>query len=223
MGDIRGFCGSEEVRGVAPVPPDVEGRVSGAKLALMKALGVISNTRSKLASHALTASALSAAVLTYFRLPWRPVAGHFTLPGFPYAIPHVWLVTDGLPAGDGITDITYTDAMRQIKLFGQGITIANSAEPAAGPAANAAVTAPDDGVVATYIPGPYVAPPAGVMEGSRGVLPSASTLNVEMLEMYASNLRNYMREAPETVRKAAALVLTKALDGTNSITIERPV
>jgi hypothetical protein len=207
-GDLSAFFGSgaDAVHGAAAVPADLETRANSAKVTMLRALGIISNTNTKLASVCLSSSAIAAAVLTYFRLPWRVVTGHFTLPGFPYAIPHAWVQTDGLPFGDGITDITYTDAKRKIKLLGQPVSIQLSESG-------------EEAVPSAYFLGVWNPANAGAftpMDGSRGVLPDHRVVTVDRLQQHARDIAAYLRGS--TARAVTAGVLRKALDGNTEIT-----
>jgi hypothetical protein len=207
-GDLSPFFGSgtDAVHGAAAVPADLEARVNSAKVTLLRALGIISNTNSKLATVCLSSSAITAAVLTYFRLPWRVVTGHFTLPGFPYAIPHAWVQTDGLPTGDGITDVTYTDAKRKIKLLGQPVSIQLSESG-------------EEAVPSAYFSGAWNPANAGAftpLDGSRGVLPDHRVVTVDRLQQHAHDIAAYLRGS--TARALTAAVLRKALDGSTEIT-----
>jgi hypothetical protein len=212
-GDLTPFfgTGADAVVGAAEVPADLETRANSAKLTLLRALAIISNTNCKLASVCLSSSAITAVVLTYFRLPWRVVCGHFTLPGFPYAIPHAWVHTSGMPSGDGITDITYTDAKRKIKLLGQPISI--QVEEAG-----------EEAVPSTYFPGPWNPANAGALspvDGTRGVLPDPRVVTVDKLQQHARDIQRYLYDS--RARTLTANVLRKALDGNTEITFGVPV
>jgi hypothetical protein len=90
-----------------------------AKFALLAAVSKMSTLRPNMRTNCSSATAIAAAILKRYDLPFRVVAGYTTTTGNTEARPHVWLHTPGLPAGDGITDLTGTDDRKETPMLGQ--------------------------------------------------------------------------------------------------------
>jgi hypothetical protein len=89
------------------------------KLALLKALGIMMNSKPKLSESCLCASLIGARILTAHEIPFDVQTGYMHMAGFSYSIPHVWLVNtlDG-----AITDLTFSQPERKVVLMNQGYT-----------------------------------------------------------------------------------------------------
>lgn len=76
-----------------------------AKFTLLAAIQKMETLSPNLRTNSISAAAIAAAILKKVDMPYRVIVGYTTADGDPRARPHVWLYTQGLPSGDGITDL----------------------------------------------------------------------------------------------------------------------
>ena len=176
-------------------PADDEAVVLKAvRLACLKAYaGMLNNNFGK---NCLTASAVGACVLAHYNLPFKAVAGYYTLlhpetgePVVGTAFPHVWLETT-----HGITDLAYSGLARKILVLGQGIGFHDHA---IRPTYSADATLP-------------------VFTGESG---GPAPLPHSVLAAVAKDLTAYLAQSPPHVKRDVDVILQSAFDGTDEIKV----
>lgn len=173
------------------------------RLACLKAFaGMLNNN---LAKNCLSANAVAAKVLDYYKIPYEPVAGywHLDIPGTDVPVvqssfPHVWLETRIPESPEAlITDLAFSGAARMIVVLGQGIGFH------------------DDALRPVYTREPKY-PEFQGKEGGPKPLPFA------VLQEQAKVLRAYLNNprTPAYLVREVKTIMETAFDGTDAVNID---